>query len=317
MIHSVDWATNLPRSTLLLKKAQNQTSNQSRLETYLSSSPSQPVDLSTHVSESFSNGHQSQMNGTSTPKDLTSRIKIIELFTLHVLPANSEWDYARSFISNSDILDEERREAFLQTLAELQEAKELEEALDSDATEDYSDAEMELGEANGKNPDGTHTNGNHRGHQRTSSEVDYGIEKEHPNGNQAHQPSPVSQTDSKPPMISLPPQPEPSTPASRPSQLSPPAQTPRRPVRRSKAQSQNWLMAQARQLFTALTNLTKNLAGSLTANPTALLRFLLFLVAFFIAFSRREIRERVRKVFGTSWDKIAKTVGMGTKVSYI
>jgi hypothetical protein len=246
------------------------------------------------------------MNGTSTPKDLTSRIKIIELFTLHVLPANDEWAYSQSFISNSDILDEERREAFLQTLAELQEAKEQEQALTDDLTEDYSETE-----------EPAQTNGFHRGHQRTSSEVDYGIEKDHPNGQQASLTPTNGDGTSKAPMTSLPPQPEPSSQTSRPPHLSPPAQTPRRPTRRSKPQAQKSLMNQARQLFAALSNLTRNLAGSITANPTALFRFLLFILAFFMAFSRREIRERVQQVFGKSWDKLQRTVGMGTKVSYI
>lgn len=292
-------------STLLLGKAQDQTINQSRLETYLSSSPSHAsLDLSAQLNESFSNGQRPHMNGTSTPKDLTSRIKIIELFTLHVLPANGEWDYSQSFISNSDILDEERREAFLQTLAELQEAKEQEEALTDDITEEFSESD-----------EPAHTNGVHRGHQRTSSEVDYGIEKDHPNGQQAHS-API-QTDnatSKPPLTSIPPKPEPT---SRLPHLSPPSQTPRRSTRRSKAQAQNTLMAQARQLVAALSNLTRNLAGSITANPTALFRFLLFILAFFMAFSRKEIRDRVQLVFGKSWDKLRRTVGMGTKVSYI
>ena len=257
------------------------------------------------------------MNGTSTPKDLTSRIKIIELFTLHVLPKNEEWDYARSFISNSVILDEERREAFMQTLAELQEAKEQEEALGDDFTDEYSENEPEPIDADGAGPNQRHANGTRRGHQRTSSEVDYGIEKEHPNGNQAHHPTVSTKPDFQPPMTSLPPQPEPTSYVSRPSQLSPPAQTPRRPTRRSKAQSQNTLMAQARKLYAALSNIARNLAGSMTGNPTALFQFLLFILAFFMAFSRKEIRDRARQILGKSWEKLMSTVGMGTKVSYI
>lgn len=257
------------------------------------------------------------MNGTSTPKDLTSRIKIIELFTLHVLPKNKEWEYARSCISNSDVLDEERREAFLQTLAELQEANEQEEALGDDFTDAYSDPEPEPTEISAEGPGQRHANGTHRGHQRTSSEVDYGIEKEHPNGAQGQPASQTKDSESQPPMTSLPPQPVPSSYVSRPSQLSPPAQTPRRPTRRSKAQSQNTMMAQARKLYTALSNLARNLAGSMTGNPTALFQFLLFILAFFMAFSRKEIRDRARQILGKSWEKVMSTVGMGTKVSYI
>src|ERR1700761_3234156 len=101
------------RSNLLLGQAPNQHQNQSRLETYFSSSASPSLDssleLSTHLSHALgdtSNGHGSQpratgLNGTNTPKDLTSRIKVLEIFTLHVLPRNTEWDYAKSFIQNS------------------------------------------------------------------------------------------------------------------------------------------------------------------------------------------------------------------------
>jgi hypothetical protein len=249
------------------------------------------------------------MNGTSTPKDLNSRIKIIELFTLHVLPANAEWDYARSFVSNSDILDEERREAFIQTLAELQEAKDQESAVEDDT--DYTEDEE-------PEPREPQQNG-HKGHQRTSSEVDYGIESAYPNGT-SDQPPTHQRPKSPPPtsrgLTNIPPQPEP-TPTRAP-HLSPPAQTPRRvPQKRSKSKQQSSLTAQARALFAALTNLTRNLGGALIGNSNAVFRLLLFLVAFFMAFSRPEIRQRVQALIGKSWEKMQRTVGMGVKVSYI
>lgn len=308
---SVDAEVVYNMSTLLLNKAQDQTVNQARLESYLSSpSHSSNVDLSSHVSESFRNGHRTPMNGTSTPKDLSSRIKIIELFTLHVLPANDEWDYARSFVSNSDILDDERREAFLQTLSELQEAKEQESALDD--TTDYTEDED-------PDPSQPRQNG-HRGHQRTSSEVDYGIESTYPSGSVDQPPAQPTSKSPPPPssnsLTSLPPQPEPTS--SRPPHLSPPAQTPRRlPPKRSKPKQQSGLTAQARAVFSALTNLTRNLGGALVGNSNAVLRLLLFLLAFFMAFSRRDIRERVQAIVGKGWEKMQRTVGMGVKVSYI
>ena len=40
-------------------------------------------------------GHRRQNTGTDTPRDLEKRIKLLELYTLHVLPRNEEWDYAR------------------------------------------------------------------------------------------------------------------------------------------------------------------------------------------------------------------------------
>ncbi len=55
----------------------------------------------------------------------------------------------------------------------------------------------------------------------------------------------------------------------------------------------------------------------MTGNPTAIFRMLLFIVAFLLAFSRREVRDRLKQIFGKSWEKVRNTVGMGVKVSYI
>ncbi|KAK5948379.1 hypothetical protein OHC33_010553 [Knufia fluminis] len=197
---SVDAEVVYNLSNLLLQKAQDQTVNQTRLETYLSSSPSASIDLSALNDSLTSNGTPAgsfQSNGLDTPKDLNSRIKILELFTLHVLPRNNEWDYARSFISNSDILDEERREAFAQTLTELQEAAEAQTQTEdedlvgfADETETETEDEKIRMDEN-DNEEAIHTNGDssdkheqqeHRPrtshHQRTSSAVDYGIDDE-------------------------------------------------------------------------------------------------------------------------------------------
>ncbi|KAK5273383.1 hypothetical protein LTR40_013812, partial [Exophiala xenobiotica] len=123
-------------------------------------------------------------------------------------------------------------------------------------------------------------------------------------------------------MSKLPSQPIPSTasPRSPPvpssvsrSTLSPPAQTPRRPTRKSKASNQNTMLAQARQLFVTLSNLVRNLAGTISKNPTSLLRFLLFILAFVMAFSQRQVRARAQRMANTSWEKVRATIGMGTK----
>lgn len=175
--------------------------NQTRLETYLSSSPSASIDLSALNDSLTSNGTPAssfQSNGLDTPKDLNSRIKILELFTLHVLPRNNEWDYARSFIANSDILDDERREAFAQTLTELQEAAEAqtqtededlvgfaeETEPEDEQTQDHiqmnENASEEAVYTNGHQPSAEqHQEGPRKSqHRRTSSEVDYGIDDE-------------------------------------------------------------------------------------------------------------------------------------------
>lgn len=281
------------------------------------------------------------MNGTNTPKDLASRIKILELFTLHVLPRNEEWDYAKSFITNSDILDEERREAFLQTLQELEEVSEEKEA--------FEEAEQEVFEETEESPIFSPPVGddmttrrqsqsqNTAKHVRTSSEVDYGIEEDRPSGTHSvlspEFATPTANPSKGAALTEVPPKPEatprstssrsppPPPPASASSisrtHLSPPSQTPRRPTRKSKSTNQNTLIAQARQLFASLSNLARSMGATLSKNPTSLLRFLLFVLAFIMAFSQKQLREKTRRIAGNSWDKIRATIGMGTKVSYI
>ncbi|KAH0847785.1 hypothetical protein AYO21_03993 [Fonsecaea monophora] len=335
----LDITNTIKRSNLLLSQAPDQKINQSRLETYFSSSSQPDLDLSAHLDHALSNGHQhsSGMNGANTPKDLTSRIKVLEIFTLHVLPRNGEWDYAKSFISNSDILDEERREAFMQTLQELQDVTERESSLEVADEDVFEDTEEIFSKQEGTGTDDktmetvSPSQSGASKHQRTSSEVDYGIERAHPNGG-THTAATKDQTAAiaSSPMTSLPPQPVPNPrsppPPGPPSSsiqgrthFSPPAQTPRRPASRknSKASSQNALTAQARELFLALSNLVRNLATTLQKNPTAMLRFLLFVLAFVMAFSQRQIREKTREAVRRAWEKLRGTLGMGVKVSYI
>ncbi|OQU99244.1 hypothetical protein CLAIMM_04906 [Cladophialophora immunda] len=336
---SVDAEVVYNLSNLLLGQAPDQKLNQSRLETYFSSSSQPDLDLSAHLDHALSNGHQHStgLNGANTPKDLTSRIKVLEIFTLHILPRNGEWDYAKSFISNSDILDEERREAFMQTLQELQDVTEKDSSLEVADEDVFEDTEEVFSKQEGTAAAGTteevvspSQNGTSK-HQRTSSEVDYGIERAHPNGG-THATASKDQTSTiaSSPMTSLPPQPVPtsrSPPPPGPSSssihgrthFSPPAQTPRRPAARknSKSSSQNTLTAQARQLFLALSNLVRNLATTLQKNPTAMLRFLLFVLAFVVAFSQKQIREKTREAARRAWEKLRRTLGMGVKVSYI
>ena len=129
-----------------------------------------------------------------TPRDLNSRIKILELFVLHVLPANNEWDYAKSFVANSDILDDERRDAFLTTLNELHEVRE-QELAEAEAEQDLvgfaeetEDEDLQQNEGRiymNENDDDqviedsskhNYTPDRKHAHRRSSSEVDYGID---------------------------------------------------------------------------------------------------------------------------------------------
>lgn len=254
------------------------------------------------------------MNGADTPKELSSRLKILELFTLHVLPRNEEWDFARSFINNSDILDDERRESFLQTLQELQEAIDTEDRaveLEFHGERDEESKRQQEEEERKRAHTAAEELRNGGVHRRSSSEVDYGIEKSHPSGTSTS----VNAAESKPAAPKSRPTPG---PASGRTQFSPPAETPKhRPVRKSPQSHSNDMLTQARQLVRALQSLVRNVTGAMTSNPTTLFRAFLVVLAILMAFSRQEVRERVRRIVGSSWDKIRRTVGMGVKVSYI
>ena len=291
------------------------------METYLSPSSQPNLDISSHFVKSPSRRFHYHTNGTDTPKELSSRLKILELFTLHVLPRNEEWDYARSFISNSDILDDERREAFLQTLQELQDARDLDDRdeemkflrMREEEQEKQRKEEVTRKEKEAAVLEGQTLQQNGSTHRRTSSEVDYGIEKSHPNGIQ-----PTTGDGSKTQKFSpSKPRLPPSVPVGR-TQFSPPAETSKhRPVRKSTQSQSNDLFKQARHLIRALQYLARNMAGAITRNPTALFRAMLFVLAVLMAFSRREIRERARRIVGNGWEKTRQTFGMGVKISYI
>lgn len=247
---------------------------------------------------------RSLTNGASTPKDLSSRLKILELFTLHVLPRNEEWDYARAFISGSDILDDERREMFLQTLQEIQDvqanetrAEELEQLREDELRrqrdlESRRSADKVARKDSDLKPPGSH--------RRTGSEVDYGIEANH-TGNSA--------TNGKPP---------PNKPTISSSQASPAAASRRnRPAQKAQPRQAKSLLSQVWNVLHALRNLLVNSIGSLSGNPATLVKTLVFLVSVMMVFGRQDIRERTKRLLNNGWEKVVQTGKMGGKVSYI
>lgn len=222
------------------------------------------------------------------------------------------------------------------TLQELQEAKDHESLLeDEDDTyeqERTEEVQQQQDTAATKEAENAVINGTSSGHhanshRRSNSEVDYGIDKSHPvntaasipNGNGTlplplPTPTPTPTSTSKPKSPTLPSRTGPR------SQLSPPVHTPNpkdRRVRKTPQAKSSDMLSQARNLFRVLQNLALNMAGALTKNPTVLFRMMIFMLAFIVAFSRREIRERLRRVVASSWAKVRGTVGMGVKVSYI
>ena len=307
------------RATLLLGQASDQIMNQSCLETYLASSSQPDLDISKHLSHTPR--RLSSANGTNTPKALTSRLRVVELFALHVLPRNEEWAYARSFINSCDILDDERREAFLQTLQELQDAGEDDDHFDEEEfheerghvprRENGTERETEPSEASKPGTRTSQQNGA-ASHKRSSSEVYYGIEKSLPHGgaNASVPPDPNAKP-SNPAAAS-------KTSSSGRTAFSPPAETPKhRSPKKPQQFHSNDLLKQARLLFKALQNVVNGMTQVILWNQTALFRTLLLVLAMVMAFSRREVRERAKKIVGSGWKKFRGTVGMGVKVSYI
>ncbi|KAI9824502.1 MAG: hypothetical protein M1819_000857 [Sarea resinae] len=322
----VDAEVIISLATLLLSHARDQTLTQQRLETYLSAASQPSLDISSHLDSSTetitSNRRRPSphSNGTNTPRDLNSRIKILELYTLHVLPLNNEWEYAREFINMSEVLDEERREAFLQALQglldEKDQLKEREADLQRKQQEQQQDAKKSTRSTidQGKGSIATTEERTHKlqegnSHKKTSSEVDYGIAS-----------NPHSSRDTPAPSS---PKPSSSSGPKRSSPLSPSSQSPRSSKKApssaatSPSSSSKRLYKRAAILLSNLKRVITTLAQSMSSNPTTLLRTVLFLMGFVLALSRRDVRERLRRITGAGWEKVRRTAGMGVKVSYL
>lgn len=273
--------------------------NQQKLETYLSASSLPVYDITAHMEASQDGQRRPNGNGTSTPRDLNTRLKLLELYTLHVLPQNGEWDYARDFINMSEVLDEERREAFQHALQSLREEKshdaireaelkkrqeeELEARRQEEVRKRQEEAQAEQQrkkrEAEQKQKAApSPTNGSHKGTAPRAAPA---------NGQGARKPPvPGSAKNVK---------------AQKSSGTTPPPNLYKRAT---------WLVA-------SLQSSILNARQSVMRNPMVVMRFLLFLFAFVIAFARRDVRERIRRTVGSAYDRVKRTVGMGVKVSYI
>ncbi|KAG5990949.1 hypothetical protein E4U43_004156 [Claviceps pusilla] len=286
-------------ATLLLSHARDQMLNQRRLETYLATTTTPNFDLAGKFNASTAAGSRYRSpapaaNGADTPRDLNARVKILELYTLHVLLRNNEWDYAREFISVSSVLDEERREAFLQALQSLQEEQLEQERLEREERQRQED-ELRRQVEDARRQKAEHEamerkrQEDHRARQEASI-GDYGVDVSPPASSKARQ--------SKPPR--------------RPSKSSMSSRSNSKAVSRPTT-----FTAQASIIMGRLQTLFMELAASLNGNPALLMRFMAFLVGFLVMLGHRGLRQRVQQILGVSWNKILATAGMGTKVSYI
>lgn len=313
---SVDAKVVFNLATLLLSQAPSQIQNQSRLESYLASSSGLDLDVTPRSKWETSSEPQSHANGAGTPKDFSSHLKILELFTLHVLPKNEEWEYARSFISMSDVLDDERRDAFLQSLQELQDMREHEMHEEAATPGQARHARQEEAvQDSGKKEAKSAAPQNHTLEQssslqrRITSELDCGIDKNRPSSSAVprakKQQSATASAAASGGTVDG-------------SRFPPPAGTPRhRNMRKSSTKQLPGCLWQARNLLRVLQRVVQDMVISIGANPSLLLKMLLSVLAIIMALSRRDVRDRARRIVSHGWDKIRNTAGMGLKVSYI
>jgi hypothetical protein len=246
----------------------------------------------------------SKASGTDTPRDLNARVKILELYTLHVLLRNNEWDYAREFISISPVLDEERREAFLQALQSLREEqyeaerREREERRyqEEQVRKEIEDARRRRAENEERERKREEEERLKRDRKTAGSEIDYGVEDTPPRPGSSRSRSSAKASSIK---------------GSSSFSKKPPAST-ARPIKVPPT-----LLTRAGNVITNVRRLLEGLAGNFETRPMFLLQMLAFIVGFLIVLSRRDVKERVKRVMGNVWTKVRQTAGMGVKVSYI
>ncbi|KAL1842735.1 hypothetical protein VTJ49DRAFT_4373 [Mycothermus thermophilus] len=287
-------------ATLLLAHAKTQTLNQKRLENYLAASRTPNLDSipSDRFSESprrYRSPRRGAPSGADTPRDLNARVKLLELYTLHVLPRNGEWEYAREFISVSPVLDDERRDAFLQALDTLREETEAAERREEEERRKREEAiRRDIEEAR-------RLRAENEARERKRIEE----ERARREAAEAQAKASASVADFGVDGSTTPPRRR-GTPAAAGSRS--PASS--RGLARSKgpvarrAGSGNTvatptLMSRATTVLRNLRVLVDEVASAFRTNP------------------RKKIRERMARAIGVAWAKVKATAGMGTKVSYI
>ena len=291
-------------ATLLLGHMVDQRANQARLETFLASS--EDVAGAAGGFGGYDGVSTPMSSHSVSPKALQARVKVLELYALHVLPEVGEWEYAREFVEGCGSLDEERKEGFLAALDGLKEEREglkrreveLQEQREREVQEEKMRREQEeqkrrVEEERQKREreqeqqqqkereaaaaaSSTLNANNNSGESRASSLSNNG--NGHGGGNTRGQPS--------------------------------------RSARKPTPSSQQQPAASSATLLTRLTSLAHHIRHSL--GPSMLsARLLVFFFAFIILASRRDMRVRLRRALADGWDKVRRTVGMGVKVSYV
>lgn len=259
---------------LLLAHSQDQTVTQKKIEAYLSAAPS-------------------LLGSDDDPKAVAQRVKLMELYILHVLPRVGDWEYAREFTQMSPDLDEEQKDAFQATLDALQKDKE--------EAERYSQ-ELEA-----------------------RKEAQWEKEKQVEQERQKQEPSPSSARPT-PRRQSV----QGRIKRSKAGSVRGDSPTEEKIMKKqARARSEDPTGAigarggsknkSTASLFSTTTALLNRLQSQMyTAHGRfTLLRTVIMLAMVVWMTSKRRVRERVRRLLMLAWVKTTRTVGMGMKVTYI
>ncbi|KAK3953586.1 hypothetical protein QBC32DRAFT_323387 [Pseudoneurospora amorphoporcata] len=329
-------------ATLLLGHAKAQTLNQKRLENYLAAARTPNLDLTDRLSgpgaSSASPARRLRSSsksgvpghGADTPRDLNARVKILELYTLHVLPRNDEWACAREFINMSAVLDDERKEAFIQALDSLKEeqeeaerkAREKEDAIRKDIenarklraeNEEKEKKRLEeerlKREAAGANASTAVSVGS-----GPTMEGDFGVD-----GGSAPKGTGTTKKPSLKKKASSLKNGGASSNAkpARPSRKGASSPTATKTTGSSSAVAGPGMGTRASLILSNIRSVLDQVMTAFHGNPFLLYRTLAFIIGFLLMFSNKRVRDRITRVVQQGWGKVRATAGMGMKVSYI
>ena len=201
------------------------------------------------------------------------------------------------------MLDEERREAFLQALQSLQEEQQENERREKEERR-YQEEQLKKDIEDARRRRIENEEREKRIEERKErvggSEVDYGVEDSPPRPGSSKSRSSVRGGSVKGGK---------SMPSSSP--------TARSSVPAKNVKVPPSLITRAGNVVMNLRKLVESMAGGFKTRPMLLMQILAFVVGILVLFSRRDVKERVKMILGKGWLKVRQTAGMGVKVSYI
>jgi hypothetical protein len=234
-----------------------------------------------------------------------------------VLLRNDEWDYAREFISASSLLDEERKDAFLQALQSLHDDKEEQELRAKQEQQRQEDQlQQELEDARrlrAENEARERKRLDEERIKRQKNSIDYGVEQTRYGVEESWSANGSGKARDGASSI-----PRPRSPRSPTSRSPKSVKVPKSALSKGKAtKTPSTFAGQAAKIMRNIGALIEQMARSLQMNPAVLMRLMAFIIGLIIMFGNKKIRERVFGILGTGWRKVKATAGMGVKVSYI